>query len=103
MSATPDGPTPAPLAADESRPNVLIVDDEPGTLNVLRDILEDDGYETCAARNGREALSVYQAQQPDAVILDLKMPGMDGLTALDEIKRLDPHARVAILSATGTK
>jgi two-component system chemotaxis response regulator CheY len=93
----------APTESEDFRPSVLIVDDEPATVEVLRDILEDGGYETREAHNGDEALRVYRTTQPDAVIMDLRMPVMDGLTALGEIRRFDPDARVAILSAMCTK
>jgi two-component system, chemotaxis family, chemotaxis protein CheY len=104
MAANPVGSaTTAPAEMGDSRRCVLVVDDEPGTVAALRDILEDDGYETRGARNGDEALRIYQMTQPDVVLMDLRMPVMDGLTALGEIRRIDPRARVAILSGLCTK
>jgi two-component system, chemotaxis family, chemotaxis protein CheY len=104
VAANLDGSaTKGPAESKEARRSVLIVDDEPGTVDALRGILEDDGYETCEARNGDEALRVYRSTQPDAVLLDLRMPVMDGLTALGEIRGINPDAKVAILSAVCTK
>jgi CheY-like chemotaxis protein len=57
---------------------ILIVDDEPHIIKYLQSFLEDNGYETCTASNGEEALDVLKAEHPDLITLDLQMPGDTG-------------------------
>ena len=82
--------------------NVLIVDDLAFIKIVLRDILEKSGFRVVGeASNGEQAISMYQDTRPDAVLMDITMPGMDGLTALKQIREIDPAARIIICSALG--
>lgn len=80
---------------------ILIVDDAQFMRLRCARLLKEQGYEICEAQNGREAVEVYQEVRPDAVLLDITMPEMDGLTALRQIKQIDPNARVAMLTALG--
>jgi DNA-binding response OmpR family regulator len=61
---------------------ILCVDDEPALLRIYRDELSEEGYEVILARDGKEALGLISAQNPQIVILDIRMPNMDGLEAL---------------------
>ena len=82
--------------------NILIVDDLDFIKIVLRDILEKSGFRVAGeASNGDDAIRIYQDTKPDAVLMDITMPGMDGLTALKKIKEIDPAARIIICSALG--
>src|SRR5215212_7868859 len=83
----------------EPRATVLVVDDESDAADLLKEILESAGYRASTATNGRDAVAFYRAEHPDAVLLDINMPAMDGLAALLEIRRIDPNARVAMLTA----
>ncbi|MDX1763952.1 MAG: response regulator [bacterium] len=65
---------------------VLIVDDEENIRTLYKEELSDEGYEVILASNGYEALEVLNTQKPDAIILDIKMPGMDGVNLLKLIK-----------------
>jgi DNA-binding response OmpR family regulator len=67
---------------------ILIVDDEPELVRVLRSYMEKAGFQAAVAYRGDEALQVFRAERPDLVILDLNLPGMDGLDVAREIRRL---------------
>jgi two-component system, NtrC family, nitrogen regulation response regulator NtrX len=81
---------------------ILIVDDEVSILQSLSGILEDEGYEVILAASGEEGLQRAKKDQPDLIILDIWMPGTDGITVLDEIKKLYPLIPVMIISGHGT-
>ena len=81
---------------------VLVVDDAMFMRMMLKDILSKNEYEVCGeAANGREAIDKYIELRPDLVLLDITMPEMDGITALKEIKHIDPQAVVVVCSAMG--
>jgi two-component system nitrogen regulation response regulator NtrX len=82
-------------------PTVLIVDDEPSILKSLSGILSDEGFEALTASNGYEALKIIEEQSPDLVLLDIWMPGIDGIVTLQEIKRNNPFLQVIIISGHG--
>ena len=81
---------------------VLIVDDEPGIRDALRQVLEYEGYDVATAASGGEALTLYEDLQPHVVFLDVKMAGLDGLETLSRIKQIDPGAIVVMISGHGT-
>jgi two-component system, chemotaxis family, chemotaxis protein CheY len=80
---------------------ILVVDDAQFMRVKCSRLLQEAGHEVVEASDGSEAVALYQTAKPDAVLLDITMPKMDGLTALKEIRKLDPDARVAMLTAMG--
>jgi DNA-binding NarL/FixJ family response regulator len=90
------------VAVRERVIKLLLADDHPLMLDGIRKALSaaDDIEVVGEARSGREALALAARTQPDAVLLDLRMPQMDGLACLQELKRIAPEIRVIILSAT---
>jgi two-component system nitrogen regulation response regulator NtrX len=82
-------------------PSVLIVDDEPSILQTLSGLLSDEGFEVTTAVNGYEALKIIDAESPDLVLLDIWMPGIDGIETLQEIKNSNPHIQVIIITGHG--
>ena len=77
----------------------LIADDSDTSLHLLEQMLEELGHEVVGtARDGLEALEQYEALHPDAVIMDLIMPRMNGQEAMREILRIDPRAEIVIAS-----
>ena len=80
---------------------ILIADDAAFMRMRCGKMLQTHGHTIIEAENGREALEKYQAEKPDAVLLDITMPEMDGITALKEIKKVNPDARVAMVTAIG--
>lgn len=80
---------------------ILIVDDAAFMRMKTTKFLSDNGYDVVEASNGAEALEAYKSAKPDCVLLDITMPDMDGLTALKELRKIDPEARVTMLTAMG--
>jgi two-component system chemotaxis response regulator CheY len=80
---------------------ILVVDDAAFMRMRMSKILSEAGYEVVQAENGLEAVEKYKAHKPDAVLMDITMPEMDGLTALKEIRAHDGNARVAMVTALG--
>jgi two-component system chemotaxis response regulator CheY len=93
-------PTKLPVQTAQTTPalRVLVVDDQ----NLLRElcsrILVSCGHQVLEATTGAQALELYQLERPDAVLLDIGIPDMDGITVLEELRRIDPRARVAMLT-----
>jgi two-component system nitrogen regulation response regulator NtrX len=83
-------------------PSVMIVDDEPSILQSLSGILSDEGFEIFTASNGYEALKRIEQEAPDLVLLDIWMPGLDGIETLKEIKKSNPVIQVIIITGHGT-
>jgi len=83
-------------------PSVLIVDDEPSILKTLGGLLSDEGFEVITAPNGYEALKIIDTESPDLVLLDIWMPGIDGIETLKEIRRENPYIQVIIITGHGT-
>ena len=84
------------------KPRILVVDDEPAIRESLRMILEYEHYGCIGAASGPEGMATIRREQPDLVLLDIKMPGMSGLEALAEIRKIDESLPVAMISGHGT-
>ncbi len=80
---------------------VLVADDAFFTRKMLREILEAEGHTVVEACDGQEAVQKFQDEKPDLVLLDLSMPGTDGLAALRQIKAAAPEAKIVVVSALG--
>jgi two-component system nitrogen regulation response regulator NtrX len=80
----------------------MIVDDEPSILQSLSGLLSDEGFEVTTASNGYEALQRIEQEAPDLVLLDIWMPGIDGIETLKEIKKTTPHVQVVMITGHGT-
>jgi CheY-like chemotaxis protein len=83
---------------------VLVVDDDEGVREVMATALEDDGWEVATAENGKTALEALHDTRPGAIILDLRMPVMDGLTFAERYREFpEPRAPLILISATVTE
>jgi two-component system chemotaxis response regulator CheY len=81
---------------------VLVVDDAAFMRMMIKDILGKNGYEIIGeAENGQKAVEKYQELRPDITTMDITMPEMDGITAVKQIKKMDPAAKVIMCSAMG--
>lgn len=106
MIPNPPAPT-NPAARDEpsvqqcrNKPGVLVVDDDRLVRIMLQLALERGGFEVWLASNGREALQLYRTHRKSigVVLLDINMPGMDGLATFDALRRFEPEVRVCFMS-----
>ncbi len=79
--------------------NVLIVDDEPTIRRLVQTVLELEGHQVAMAGTGQQALDLVEAQAPDVLLLDVKLPGMDGWEVLRRVDALRLNTRVVMLSA----
>jgi nitrogen regulation protein NR(I) len=81
---------------------ILIVDDSPVLLVMMKEFLEEEGYRVKTASSAKDGLSLIAKEKPDLIIMDIKMPDMNGLDALYEIKKIDPRLCVVMITAYGT-
>ncbi len=84
---------------------IMVVDDEPDIVYVVRKMLEKGGYEVVEANSGEEALEKLKKEKPDLVLLDIMMPGIDGWETCRRIKKRkeSKHVLVAMLTVMGNK
>jgi two-component system, NtrC family, nitrogen regulation response regulator NtrX len=82
--------------------NILIVDDEPTIRHSLKGVLEDEGYKTQSAESGEACLELLRKRPFDAVLLDVWLPGMDGLDTLQKIREIENAPEVIMISGHGT-
>ncbi|ANF95165.1 response regulator [Paenibacillus bovis] len=80
---------------------ILIVDDQNGIRILLVELFSNEGYQMFQAANGKAALEVVEQEVPDLVLLDMKIPGMDGLEILRHIKSTHPQIHVIMMTAYG--
>lgn len=80
---------------------ILIVDDQFGIRVLLNEILQTEGYQIYQAANGLQALDITEKHAPDLVLLDMKIPGMDGLEILKRMKKINSDIQVIIMTAYG--
>lgn len=94
-------PTPAPSSSRQ--PTILIADDQPALIAVTRNYLESVGFQVITARDGNEAIQQACTLQPDLILMDVRMPVVDGLSAIRQIRAsADPQTRgIAIISLSG--
>ena len=84
------------------KPSILVVDDEAAMRESLKDWLMEDGYEVSVASSGENAIAMAGEKGFDVILLDLKMPGMDGLEALKKLKEVSPEAEILMMTAYAT-
>jgi two-component system nitrogen regulation response regulator NtrX len=82
-------------------PKILVIDDQKSIRNTLKDILEYEGHEVVLAENGPESLEKFEADKYHVVLLDIKMPDMDGMEVLDKMMKISPDIPVIMISGHG--
>ncbi|NWF92092.1 MAG: UDP-3-O-[3-hydroxymyristoyl] N-acetylglucosamine deacetylase [Syntrophaceae bacterium] len=81
---------------------ILVVDDEERVLQSIAGVLEDEGYRVATARSGEEAIGVFQREEPDVALVDIWMPGIDGIEVLKRLKWIAPDCQVIMISGHAT-
>jgi DNA-binding NtrC family response regulator len=81
---------------------VLVVDDEESIIWAFQRFIQGLGHDFLSSATAERGIQIARAEQPDLVILDVKLPGMDGLTAIEEVRRVAPRARFIVITAHGT-
>ncbi|MFP6762438.1 MAG: sigma-54 dependent transcriptional regulator [Planctomycetaceae bacterium] len=81
--------------------HVLVVDDEPAICWSFRELLRDEGHEVTIASSAEEAIAAAVARQPDAIVLDVRLPGADGLSAMEELQAASQAAPIIVMTAFG--
>lgn len=88
------------MSASEIKYKILVVDDEPDILEILSYNLKREGYIVITASNGEEAIKLAKAEKPDLIVLDVMMPGMDGMETCDKIRNIPELSNVIIAFLT---
>jgi UDP-3-O-[3-hydroxymyristoyl] N-acetylglucosamine deacetylase len=81
---------------------VLVVDDEESVVQSIEGVLEDEGFRVAKAKSGEEAIKVFQQEEPDVTLLDIWLPGMDGIEVLKRLKWIAPECQVIMISGHAT-
>ncbi|MGE0485151.1 MAG: response regulator [Gammaproteobacteria bacterium] len=81
---------------------ILIVEDNPMNLKLARDVLEAKGYRVVAAENGEDGVALAGAEQPDLVLMDIQLPGIDGVEALRRLRGDPATANIPIVAFTAS-
>src|SRR5262245_6636276 len=89
--------------AEPLDPVVLIVDDNASNVKLARDVLRADGLRTIEASTGSEALEVATGELPDVILLDLRLPDMDGFDVLRELKARQATAEIPVVALTALR
>ena len=87
---------------DRQKLSILIVEDGQSQREMLRDFLKEKGHEVSEAREGREAIDLLARSYVDLLLVDFKMPGMDGVELLERVKEINPEIEVVMMTAYGT-
>ncbi len=82
-----------------AKKTILVVDDEPHLILGLRDALEFEGFRVISASRGKDGVALARTEAPDAVILDLMLPDINGYAVCEELRRIDPHVPIVMLTA----
>jgi len=81
---------------------VLVVDDEESIIWIFRKLVESLGHACLSAPTAEKGIEIARAEQPELIFMDVKLPGMDGLTALEEVRRVAPRSKTVVITAHGT-
>ena len=83
-------------------PRVLVIDDDEMVLALVQRILSVEGFEALTTADGPQGLKIFKERRPDVVLLDLALPGMNGLEVLRKIRQIDEKAKVIVVTGSGS-
>ena len=89
------------MLQQESKPIILVVDDQMGVRRLLYEAFQEDNNNVIMASSGQEAIEKVKENKPDIILMDMKMPGMNGLEALQEMKKMYDDLLVIMMTAYG--
>ena len=89
------------IAVTKEQRVVLVIDDQPGIRRLLTEVLNDNGFVVATAINGYEGIKKAEELNPGVILIDMKMPGMDGIEALRELKKLGQSQKAIVMTAYG--
>ncbi|WP_295453474.1 response regulator [uncultured Thiodictyon sp.] len=89
------------MSAELTNRKILIIEDDPDLLALIRHVLQREGYQVFIASNGADGILVNERQDPDLILLDLRMPEMDGIETLRNIREYDGRVVMVILTGYG--
>lgn len=89
------------IRMSNSMSKVLVIDDQPGIRRLLVEVLAEEGYTVITASNGYEGVQQVKDEHPNLILMDMKMPGMDGIETLRELKRIGEADKVIMMTAYG--
>ena len=81
---------------------VMVVDDEESIVWSFKKLIEGMGHTFSSAATAEKGIEIARKEQPDLVVMDVKLPGMDGLTAIEELQRISARAKFIVITAHGT-
>lgn len=90
------------IMTDSTQPTLLFIDDEPQLLEVFRKYYSQKNYRVLTARSGQEGLKVASREKPDLIVMDIRMPKMDGIQTLEKLRKKDKKTKVIMLTGYGT-
>jgi two-component system cell cycle response regulator DivK len=79
---------------------ILVVEDNPKNLKLVRDVLQYSGFEVIEATSGEEGVRLAKESEPDLILMDLQLPGIDGTEALRQIREINPARQVPVVAVT---
>lgn len=85
---------------NDAHPTIMVVDDDDDIRQMMRVLLEEDGYSVLEAENGQQAIEIAESTSPDLILMDLSMPVLDGLTATRRMREIDRVSDVPIIAIT---
>jgi CheY-like chemotaxis protein len=88
------------MSSSQSKGRILICDDEGGIRDILARLVRREGYEAVEAANGMAALATVRQQAPDVLFLDVRMPGLDGIEVLRQVRQLAPHLPIVLITTS---